>query len=975
MRNFYLTAAGILAALFISCTRESDVGSSGAGVSLTLDYSGGGPGTRSSFGDESVESRVSNVLVLLYRHSDGMLDKTYFLKSAGASFNVVSGCRYDIFFLANIESPDCIDVPSRVSEMESLEYRIGSFARVAELGIPSCSSLTDVSFSENGKVTLNLVRLFARINLRIIGAGISGGESGIFSNKALRVCQANVRMLPFAAGGSLAVSGKDVSNDADYEPLMTDTGDDSFVLYVPENRQGTLLPGNSDPSRKSEEFLKSSGRNASLPTYLEFKARLNPAAAGFGGDLVYRFYPGADNVSDFDIERNGVYDITLNFSTDDLFNPYWKVSHGDEWSDGRVLKLLSRDGEVLEDGAVIAVRPGFPAGFRLFMGISGKPANRFTKDGCSPYSTESSSGAANNIRWTSNVISSDAGSLALPGIMSSEGLELALSDDGLLSVSVRDASRLKNGKEYEVEVMLVPAREKHRKTVKVKVLPEMKVDWDADPGAFFLAQRRTLEIGGFSGSRIDVSESSSGKVLKVLRNTAPDTGAGISLDLSAISPGSTSLRITTDSPLLDPALEIDLDVLLPVPRLSSGDAPVLKKSVSLSYDGTAEAMGFGYYASASDRASLLPYSSFDPQLYDSLLRPVASHTRKRGPSKVESFICADISRDSIYVSCLSSAGEDLWTCRKDAGVWDEVSLRPSGVQLFQGMEFPLIEVSCLDPFPEYDGKARNLGEFHIDATPSSSSAVAPFEFSSQLCINASRSSISVNYDGSTIPEVSFVSAGGNRYDMNCRFDYCSPQCRKGCDAGVKTLSVDVLNFRSGQKVSCLFSMTNYVKAMICTVLDVYWYMNPAGDPEKSISFSLIRMIWYDSWKRLKAMGPEDRLWTEEADYGVAGCVYDYGCFYREVMFDYTEGRSWAYMGEVYSWVSSRLDHSSKHREDWNWTADCLKFFRNNEFPMTFKENDNPYLTIVTLPLDSEYHGWLGAYVEDFPLGYDYYDIE
>ena len=81
------------------------------------------------------------------------------------------------------------------------------------------------------------------------------------------------------------------------------------------------------------------------------------------------------------------------------------------------------------------------------------------------------------------------------------------------------------------------------------------------------------------------------------------------------------------------------------------------------------------------------------------------------------------------------------------------------------------------------------------------------------------------------------------------------------------------------------------------------------------------------------------------------------------------------MGEVYSWVSSRLDHSSKHREDWNWTADCLKFFRNNEFPMTFKENDNPYLTIVTLPLDSEYHGWLGAYVEDFPLGYDYYDIE
>lgn len=972
MKNFFLTAAAISAAIFISCTRESASVHSGSEVNISLDYSGSGPGTRSSLGDEGIESRVSNVLVLLYRHSDGKLDKTYFLKSASSSFSVLSSMSYDIFFLANIESPERIEIPGDMAQIGNLEYRIDSFERVAELGIPSCCSVRDVRFNSDGKLSLSLGRLFARINLRIIGAGISGGESGVFSNRTLKVHQSNLRLLPFASGGSRALSDSDVSDDADYEPLMKDTGDDSFVLYIPENRQGTLLAGNRDPSLKNADFLRASGKNPSVLTYLQFEARLNPAAAGYGGNLVYRIYPGADNSSNFDIERNGVYDMTLNFSTEDLFNPYWKVSHGEDWSDGRIIELLSERGDVLEDGAVLGVRPGYPAKFSLYMAASGSSANRFSRQGCSPYSSDGPSAAANIMRWTSNIVSSDEGTLTLPGTLASEGLALSLSDDGQFCISVKDASRLRSGKEYDIEVMLVPAGENHKKSLKIKVLPELKMKWEGDPDRFFLAQKRSFQLGGFAGKNITVEGP--GGVLELERK-APGNGYDLSLDIAAVASGKTSLKIRSDRPLLDPEVELDLDILLPHPKLSEGGSGVLGKSLRLSFDGTAEPVGYGYYESSSASAAILPHSSFDPQLYESLLRPVVSHRRRGGPSAPDSFICADAARDSIFISRLSSAGERLWDFRKNGGSWDEVTLKPAGYAKFSGVDFPVISVGCLDPFPDHDGKVQDLGEFHIDATPSAESALDPFEFSSSLRINAARGNISIAYDGGIVPEVSFVNSGGNLYDMTCRFDFCSAPLRKGCDAGIRTLSVDVRNFRSGEKVSCLYRMTNYVKAMMCAVLDVYWSLEPQRDPESSINFSLVRMIWYDSWKRLKAMGPEDRLWTEEADYGVAGCVYDYACFYRETTDDYTEGKSWGYMSEIYSWVSSRLDHNTKRRLEWNWDYECLKFFRRNEFPLTMKEYDNPYLTIVTPPLDSEFHGWLGAYVKNFPEGYDYYDIE
>lgn len=104
---------------------------------------------------------------------------------------------------------------------------------------------------------------------------------------------------------------------ATYTDLMNLNDGGSMVFYVPENLQGDLLAGNTDPYEKNYETLCDAvGSNwADRCTYLELTANFDPEANDgsptYTGSITYRFYLGDNDTSNFDVLRNTTNEITL----------------------------------------------------------------------------------------------------------------------------------------------------------------------------------------------------------------------------------------------------------------------------------------------------------------------------------------------------------------------------------------------------------------------------------------------------------------------------------------------------------------------------------------------------------------------------------------------------------------------------------------------------------------------------------------
>lgn len=554
MKHFVkLLSAVLLAVMFsVSCMRETNpVSRKGQPVSLGFDFGIEDALTKSILTDGNLEYKLSNVLVILYRSETGVLDRTYVCDKENNSVMLLTGIEYDIFFLANIDNPSALRVPLRESELEELSYVIPSYETVDKLGVPSCATLRSVRVSQDGKTNVTLRRLMAKVTVHISHSGLTGlpsNDKSVFSNVKLYVRNANARLMPFCPEGSAPQSKSDIMEQSDYDPRMDAEGQ-TFVFYVPENRQGQLLPHNLDPSKKNESELRPKGIDVSQLTYIEYTGHLNPSVAGYGGDLLYRFYLGADNVGDFNVDRNEAYNISLNLSDDNLFNPYWKVSHGENWQDNRCLRLLASDGKVLGDNAVLAVRPSHDAVINLFMNTDGSASNMASSSVLGAYGSDGSAGVL-ALAWSSNVWSSDKQSLELPRTMNSEGLKVVFDPSkARLTVSAENPAALEEGKEYELEFFLVPGRGSHTRKLRIKVLPECTLE-DL-PGQIYVAQKLLPKVSGAVGNY--KAKVASGK-------DYVDVSAGDGLSVIGKKEGTAYIELTSDDQVNDEDLGFSVAV-------------------------------------------------------------------------------------------------------------------------------------------------------------------------------------------------------------------------------------------------------------------------------------------------------------------------------------------------------------------------------------------------------------------------------
>lgn len=651
-----------LVALACGCSQVEPVGPVREGTDVLIyfekDYDEG-LATRSSVLGADVESVESGAVVALYDVTTGRLDSQFRVTSLNTPLEAsVTAKRMDVYVLGNLWFMDASGRPSEIafpvleSEAEAMVYRLGgkdagdglrteTFAELDRYGIPVCGVLRDVDVASNSVLRVSLARLFARVEVTIDHSGISS-TPGVFTNTSLHVRQANGRIVPFAAGGSRALDAGDVLEACDYESPMRDGQLEKFNIYVPENMMGDLLPGNPSPANKDYGYLKdAAGSAADLATYISFVGQLDKSVAGFGGKVAYRFYLGTDNVSNFDVRRNTPYYVRLSFKLDSIFAPDWKVSVGEDFTDGRLFCVTKDAGYSQLLDCVVAVRKNRAANVFVYMNRSGAMgANELV--GKPLVAPGYASGSIDDCAW-----SADFSALEQYGMTASYS-----PSDARLALTVTDPSRFVAGKEVPVTLSLYPGG--RTTTVKVVTCEDLGVDLDASE--FYMGMKRRAILRGFVGSSGYVRMSSAGspQVFRTAADQARDmvgdarmAFAGRSVDLYAYwycPSGPLTLEFSSSDSFNDGTVPVNVMVYKPSFTAETAQLKML-------IDGTAIPVD----ASFKDRSgAVMEKSVFDATLYDQLLTLTTNYSNLYG-DKYMSF-----DGESFYVDYLGSSTAGDW---------------------------------------------------------------------------------------------------------------------------------------------------------------------------------------------------------------------------------------------------------------------------------------------------------------------------
>lgn len=267
--------------------------------------------TRSLFGGASDE--INSLCVFVFR--DSLLYDDLYSENGSCSFKAMSGCRYDVYAFANTAR---LSAPMHESQMESYRMSVSSAADLFSKGIPmACKRVLDLSGPGKERVSekLEMLRLAARYDLSL-APSLRETEYEI---KSVKVCSAAMDVTAFSPWSRAVVTGD--GDMASQEDISTLNSGGSVSFYMLENCNGVLLPGNTDPWKKTPSSIGNAGENC---TYIEVCAHWK--TQGADADMVFRMYLGADNCSDFNVRRNSLVKIALCLSDSLSYRTEWKAS-------------------------------------------------------------------------------------------------------------------------------------------------------------------------------------------------------------------------------------------------------------------------------------------------------------------------------------------------------------------------------------------------------------------------------------------------------------------------------------------------------------------------------------------------------------------------------------------------------------------------------------------------------------------------
>ena len=525
-----------------------------AEVPVAIDVALGEGGTKAPVLSGADDARRGGVLFLVFRSATKQLDSYRFFTPAEleAAASVPLRLRVplvdcDFYVLGNLlavyrndgTTADLMtalgaDFPVDEASLEAMAYRLdggalnGTWRRetmdeVRLYGIPFGRIERNVNvrnlISQGKSVPQTMpVWMFSKVVVRIDHGTFDGGDPaklGYFTNKTFRIRQANLKLMPFADGPVRAQEAAD-AGEGDRDPAMTNAGAGEFVFFVPENMQGaapaSAFDAEPDPARKSRLKVPS---NTQIPaacrdygSYVEFTGTLDKSAGGFGGDVVYQFYLGANETTDFNLQRGLQYNILLRFTTDGLFHPDWRVQPS--LTDSRLFRLTADPSFTTEIGDVnasrtLAVRKSRAGSFYLYMnplGTMGGTNLLLGKDAVRP--ADFTMADLSDCSWY--------GDFMTPGTadaqwLADRGITPAWDKTGArLSFSVTDPARFsaRMGEEREFSVALLPGGTV-TSSFRIRLCPDLVLsvaDGKSLTDGFYLGQKRSVTVSGFSGSTV-----------------------------------------------------------------------------------------------------------------------------------------------------------------------------------------------------------------------------------------------------------------------------------------------------------------------------------------------------------------------------------------------------------------------------------------------------------------------------------------
>lgn len=318
----FMAASLFLSGALCGCQRENVPVMPGEGEKTCYfgtGFIGGSPATRSLLTASDIETKVTSVTLAAYKYegSTPTLEKTGYYTSDFSAMPMIlmKDETYDVYAFVNMGDVSS-RIPSNPSGLSGTMFSVPSYSQVNANGIPMSGVNTGFVPGTSTDETVSVRRLFAKVTLNLTcdwdGASIE--EVKIYNMNG---------ELPLY-GTAKATSSADILS---FQELggSSNTGSGDFVLFVPENMQGTV-EGIEDSAGKSHEANETVASKQNVLTYIEGKVNLSGL---YDGTVYFRSYLGNNATDNFDIEGNCIYDWKISYHEEGISLSTWKADARD----------------------------------------------------------------------------------------------------------------------------------------------------------------------------------------------------------------------------------------------------------------------------------------------------------------------------------------------------------------------------------------------------------------------------------------------------------------------------------------------------------------------------------------------------------------------------------------------------------------------------------------------------------------------
>ena len=340
--NFVKALCIVAAAALAACTpAREEAGGTAAQVTIRFtqdDFLQ----TRSSF--SWGEDDIRDIQVVVTTGDGTVHDVLYSDTPSDLQFTGNVGDLYKLWAAANIGGRIGVE---RLEDFTEAVMHV-SASGVAASGVPmfseGCSEIVVTGSGDHAVIPLK--RMLARVEFGIDRSRLR--SQGGFKVTGVSIYNPVEAYTPFAGNVSREHSGGagyvfDRASAADLSRLNSGS---RVVLYAFENMQGTLLPGNTDPWQKVPSKIGGAGPYC---TYLEVSCSYETDTESCD-DITYRMYLGKDATTNFDVQRNCRYIITLTPTDSEIHGGRgsWKIESG-EWDQTGPVYTTETEKEIVLD--------------------------------------------------------------------------------------------------------------------------------------------------------------------------------------------------------------------------------------------------------------------------------------------------------------------------------------------------------------------------------------------------------------------------------------------------------------------------------------------------------------------------------------------------------------------------------------------------------------------------------------------------